>query len=844
MEGRRLRTAVGIALTLATALLASCGGGGGGSGGGGGPTITGNFFPLDSDGRWFYAAAGAGSTAVRVVGPATAAGVSGTLVETVDEATGSVIDQAVYAVAADGVRQYSLSVSDPITAALNGLPVLRYPLQSGDSYVLFDGTIDLGDDLDGDGRNERLALRVETTVVGVETVTTAAGVFTGALHQHQVIRQTVNPTGGSATVSATITLDTWYGRDVGPVQTRVRVVAPGVDETVTDGLTAYGVGGSRSETVAPTVQATTPGPAPVRSLNATVSAEFSEAIDPASIGAATLTVRDAAGAPVAGSVSLQGTTARFTPALPWASGTYTATVDGARDRVGNPLAAPRSWTFVVDETAPGVVASTPAMGAADVAIGTNIVVDFSEEIEPTLVVSANVLLIDDLGAIPPIDLAMSAGRLTVTPAGPLLQGRTYQLRLRHFADRLGNPMPDFVLSFRTSQGRFSYPSSLIPGAWGLANAIGDINGDGIADVLVSTQASAPAPYQSGLFALAGRGDGTFGAPQRLDIGLQFAACPALAIVIGDLDGDGRADVAIGSPGCGIQVLRQSAAGVLAPAEHLPTTRSGRLRLADLDNDGKLDLVGVGGDDGIGIWKRGAGGALAESGTFMSGSFNVIDIDVGDLNGDGRPDMALALSSGQLGKDLAVVYQQANGSFAGSVILSAGSTYGSARVAIGDLNGDGRADLIATAVDRVIGYYQGPGGAFEPMLTLPTLVSANYLEIADMDNDGKADLVVGHLTESRVGVYYQRPGGGLSGEELYAAPALEVSALQPLALGDVTGDGRRDIVASGSLLRQHPNGGLAAMSSAERKPALAARAHPGRLIRDALSGGRAAATLTR
>ena len=232
--------------------------------------------------------------------------------------------------------------------------------------------------------------------------------------------------------------------------------------------------------------------------------------------------------------------------------------------------------------------------------------------------------------------------------------------------------------------------------------------------------------------------------------MQFAACPALAIVIGDLDGDGRADVAIGSPACGIQVLRQSATGVLAPAEHLPTTRSGRLRLVDLDNDGKLDLMGVGGDDGIGIWKRGAGGALAESGTFMSGSFNVIDIDVGDLNGDGRPDMALALSSGQLGKDLAVVYQQANGSFAGSVILSAGSTYGSARVAIGDLNGDGRADLIATAVDRVVGYYQGPGGAFEPMLTLPTLVSANYLEIADMDNDGKADLVVGHLTESRVG----------------------------------------------------------------------------------------------
>ena len=52
----------------------------------------------------------------------------------------------------------------------------------------------------------------------------------------------------------------------------------------------------------------------------------------------------------------------------------------------------------------------------------------------------------------------------------------------------------------------------------------------------------------------------------------------------------------------------------------------------------------------------------------------------------------------------------------------------------------------------------------------------------------------------------------------------MSALQPLALGDVNGDGRRDIVASGSLLRQHPNGGLAALGSAERKP----RSRRGRL----------------
>jgi hypothetical protein len=236
------------------------------------------------------------------------------------------------------VRQYTLGLSDPVSQALDGLQVLRYPLRSGDTYEQLDTALNVGD-LDGDGKAEFLELRADMTVVGQETVTTVAGTFAGALHQRQVVTESIKPTGGSDRITVTITFDTWYADGVGPVQTTIRIAGAGLDETIDNALTAYGVGNRRSESVAPTLTLMTPGPAPVRSQNVNVGAGFSEIMDASTVSGATFTVRNAAGALVSGTVSLQGTIVSFTPAtVIWPSGTYTATIAGALDRVGNPLA--------------------------------------------------------------------------------------------------------------------------------------------------------------------------------------------------------------------------------------------------------------------------------------------------------------------------------------------------------------------------------------------------------------------------------------------------------------------------------------------------------------------------
>ena len=90
-------------------------------------------------------------------------------------------------------------------------------------------------------------------------------------------------------------------------------------------------------------------------VNTAISATFSEAMNPATITAATFTLTGPGATPVAGTVTYAGTTATFTPTAVLATSTlYTATITtGAKDPAGAPLAANFVWTFTTAPPADG-----------------------------------------------------------------------------------------------------------------------------------------------------------------------------------------------------------------------------------------------------------------------------------------------------------------------------------------------------------------------------------------------------------------------------------------------------------------------------------------------------------
>jgi hypothetical protein len=172
-------------------------------------------------------------------------------------------------------------------------------------------------------------------------------------------------------------------------------------------------------------------------------------------------------------------------------------------------------------------------------------------------------------------------------------------------------------------------------------AIADVDGDGRADLAVVNQ-EIQGGYDFGALTLVpGLGDGTFGPPRTSPLD-----GPAAGIAAADLDGDGITDLAIAETATGIgtgslAVLIGTGGGAFAPERHFIATRVPAIvRAHDVDGDGALDLVAVGSEGGDVAVLRGDGrGGFAAPEQYATGvSFQ--SLAVGDFDGNGRGEIAL------------------------------------------------------------------------------------------------------------------------------------------------------------------------------------------------------------
>jgi VCBS repeat protein len=340
--------------------------------------------------------------------------------------------------------------------------------------------------------------------------------------------------------------------------------------------------------------------------------------------------------------------------------------------------------------------------------------------------------------------------------------------------------------FITAPAQASFAPEGAPLAVGAAQPYGvvpaDFNGDGRLDVATVNGTG------SNLSVFL-RGPAGFAA----EAGSPFATGPGPGYgVAADFNGDGLPDVATQNFNNGTVsvLLRQPGGGFAAGPTLSVVAGTGSVTAADFNGDGRIDIAAPSYTNSNILTYINNGAGFTQEGTNPTGA-TPRDVAAADFNGDGRPD--LAISNLGAGSVTVLLRNPGNTGFAAeaAAIPVGASPEG---IKAGDFNGDGRPDIavavLGTNTVNVL-LRNATNDGFTAEAPVPIGAGALGLTIADFNADGRPDLAATSNTAGTVTVLLRQAAGGFAAD---GAP-LAAPGANGVAAGDFNGDGKPDLAAS-------------------------------------------------
>jgi hypothetical protein len=319
--------------------------------------------------------------------------------------------------------------------------------------------------------------------------------------------------------------------------------------------------------------------------------------------------------------------------------------------------------------------------------------------------------------------------------------------------------------------------------------VADLNGDAKPDLVTANTSS--------VSVLLNRGDGTFEARRDYPTGRLWS------LAIRDLNNDGRPDLVTSGPTSGansVSVFLNAGDGSLRPRSDYAIPRNPTpVSIVDLNGDGYPDLVTASGEDTVSLFLNRGDGTYETRRDFAVAAGTSLDIT--DLSGDNKPDIVTAGGSGRTSW-VSVLLNDGNGNFGTRRDFETGAASSEPLdgVAIRDLNGDSKPDLLAYAsefalpsevVSVFLNHGDGSFGAKRNYSMTGGYLPTNLLGLVDLNGDGRPDLV-GHswYASATEGfgfvVRLNRGDGSFAARRLYRTGATEAT------LADLNGDGKPDL----------------------------------------------------